>query len=40
VQYSGIEIVCHALDLTLPPAKLLAHVGNIADELVATSLSA
>ncbi len=33
VRYSGIEIVCHALDLTLPPAKLLTQVGNIADEL-------
>jgi 5-methylcytosine-specific restriction enzyme subunit McrC len=40
VQYSGIEIVCHALDLTLHPAKLLAQVGNIADELVASSLAA
>jgi 5-methylcytosine-specific restriction enzyme subunit McrC len=37
VRYSGIEIVCHALDLTLPPAKLLAQVGDIADELVTPS---
>jgi hypothetical protein len=40
VRYSGIEIVCHALDLTLPPAKLLAQVGDIADELVANSPAA
>ncbi len=37
VQSSGIEIVCHALDLMLPPAKLLAQVGDIADELVASA---
>jgi 5-methylcytosine-specific restriction enzyme subunit McrC len=37
IQSSGIEIVCHALDLTLPPGKLLAQVGGIADELVASS---
>lgn len=40
VRYSGIEIVCHALDLTFPPAKLLAQVGDIADELVASSPAA
>ncbi|MGQ0717762.1 MAG: McrC family protein [Pseudonocardiales bacterium] len=40
VRYSGIEIVCHAVDLTLPPAKLLAQVGDIADELVASSPAA
>jgi 5-methylcytosine-specific restriction enzyme subunit McrC len=40
VRYSGIEIVCHALNLTLPPAKLLAQVGDIADELVASSPAA
>jgi 5-methylcytosine-specific restriction enzyme subunit McrC len=40
VRYSGIEIVRHALDLTLPPAKLLAQVGDIADELVASSPAA
>ncbi|MGH3683746.1 MAG: hypothetical protein ACRDQ9_07470 [Pseudonocardiaceae bacterium] len=34
MQYSDIEIACHALDLALPPAKLLAQVRNIADELV------
>ncbi|MGH3873638.1 MAG: McrC family protein [Pseudonocardiaceae bacterium] len=36
VRYSNIEIVCHALDLMLPPAALLAQVGDIADELAAT----
>lgn len=40
VRSSGIEIVCHALDLTLPPAKLLAQVGKIADELVASAPAA
>lgn len=40
VQSSGIEIVCHALDLMLPPAQLLAQVGKIADELVATAPAA
>jgi 5-methylcytosine-specific restriction enzyme subunit McrC len=40
VRYLGIEIVCHALDLTLPPAKLLAQVGDIAEELVASSPAA
>ncbi|MGH3900202.1 MAG: 5-methylcytosine restriction system specificity protein McrC [Pseudonocardiaceae bacterium] len=34
VRYSDIEIVCHALDLTLPRAKLLAQVRDIADEVV------
>ncbi len=33
-------VLCHALDLTLPPAKLLAQVGGIADELVASSSAA
>ncbi|MDQ3761524.1 MAG: McrC family protein [Actinomycetota bacterium] len=37
VRHADIEIVCHALDLTLPPAKLLAQVADIADELVASS---
>ncbi len=37
VRYSDVEIVCHAVDLTLPPAKLLAQIGDIADELVASS---
>ncbi|MGH3905692.1 MAG: restriction endonuclease, partial [Pseudonocardiaceae bacterium] len=37
VQHAGIEIVCHALDLALPPGKLLAQVADIADELVANS---
>ncbi|MGH3883882.1 MAG: hypothetical protein ACRDRY_11840 [Pseudonocardiaceae bacterium] len=37
---SGIEIVCHALDLTPHPAKPLARVGKIADEMVASSLAA
>ncbi|MEO7196497.1 MAG: restriction endonuclease, partial [Pseudonocardiaceae bacterium] len=36
VRHADIEIVCHALDLRLPPAKLLAQVGGIADELVAS----
>lgn len=40
VGYSDIEIVCHALDLALPPAKLLAQVRDIADELVANSPAA
>ncbi|MGH3547883.1 MAG: McrC family protein [Pseudonocardiaceae bacterium] len=40
IKHADIEIVCHALDLTLPPAKLLAQVGDIADELVANSPAA
>lgn len=38
IPHAGIEIVCHALDLALPPAKLLAQVATIADELVPRSL--
>lgn len=34
VRYAGIEIVCHALDLAVPPAKLLAQVADLAEELV------
>lgn len=37
---TGIEIVCHALDLTLPPAKLLAQIGDLADELVTSAPAA
>lgn len=40
VRSSGIKIVCHALDLTLPPTKLLAQVGKIADELVVSASAA
>ncbi|MGH3778065.1 MAG: McrC family protein [Pseudonocardiaceae bacterium] len=40
VRYSGIEIVCRALDLMQPPATLLAQIGDIADELVASSPAA
>lgn len=40
VRYSDVEIVCHAIDLTLPPVKLLAQIGDIADELVADSSAA
>jgi len=37
VRYSGVEIVCRALDLMQPPATLLAQIGDIADELVESS---
>jgi 5-methylcytosine-specific restriction enzyme subunit McrC len=40
VRSSGTEIICHALDLMLPPAKLLAQVRGIADELAASSPAA
>ncbi|MGH4018734.1 MAG: McrC family protein [Pseudonocardiaceae bacterium] len=40
IPHAGIEIVCHALDLALPPGKLLAQVADIADELVANSPAA
>lgn len=40
VRHAGIEIVCHALDLALPPAKLLEQVRDIAGELVANSQAA
>lgn len=33
IRHAGIEIVCHALDLTLPVEQLLAQVGDIAAEL-------
>ncbi|MBG0818399.1 McrC family protein [Planomonospora sp. ID82291] len=33
VRHTGIEIICHALDLTLPPEQLLTQVGGIAAEL-------
>ncbi|MFG1956937.1 McrC family protein [Nonomuraea sp. NPDC049028] len=35
VRHSGIEIICHALDLTQPPARLLAQVSGIVGELAA-----
>lgn len=34
VRHTGIEIVCHALDLAVPPAELLAQVADLAQELV------
>lgn len=34
VRHAGTEIVCHALDLTLPPQELLAQVDGIVTELV------
>lgn len=40
IKHADIEIVCHALDLRLPPVKLLAQVGKIADELVASAPAA
>jgi hypothetical protein len=39
-QYSGIEMVCHALDIMLPAAKLLAQIRDIADKLVTISPAA
>lgn len=38
VRHASTEIVCHALDLELPPAWLLAQVGEIAERIVANSL--
>lgn len=35
VRRAGVEIVCHALDLTLPPAALLGQVADIAGQLAA-----
>jgi len=40
VRHAGIEIVCHALDLALPPVKLLQQVRDLAGELVASSEAA
>ena len=34
VRHAGTEIVCHALDLALPPAALLATVSRLAARLV------
>ncbi|MGH3941346.1 MAG: McrC family protein [Pseudonocardiaceae bacterium] len=39
VRHTGIEIVCHALDLAVSPAELLAQVANIAEELVTSASS-
>lgn len=33
VRQAGVEIVCHALDLTLDTAELLAQVDSLADEI-------
>ena len=34
VRHSGVQIVCHALDLARPPHELLTAVGNLVDDLV------
>lgn len=35
VRGSGVEIVCHALDLSRPPAELLASVQDLAAAIAA-----
>ncbi len=40
VRHTRIEIVCHALNLALPPAALLAAVARLAEELVAVDTAA
>jgi 5-methylcytosine-specific restriction enzyme subunit McrC len=40
VRHAGIEIVCHALDLALPPAALLAAVSRLADQLTVDQAAA
>lgn len=40
VRHAGIEIVCHALDLTVPPGELLAQVDVIVDDLVVNARAA
>lgn len=36
VRRGGVEIVCHALDLTLTPAELLHRIGRLAADLTGT----
>lgn len=36
VRNAGVEIVCHALDLTAPPDRLLSQVRNLAAGILAT----
>lgn len=33
VRHGGVEIVCHALDLSAPPAQVLAQIDDLADDL-------
>ncbi|MGN9911108.1 McrC family protein [Phytohabitans sp. LJ34] len=39
VRNAAIEIVCHALDLSSPPAALVAQVEELADEIAGSTLS-
>ncbi len=34
---SAVRIYCHALDVSLPPADLLANIDRLADQLLAAS---
>lgn len=38
VRNTDVEIVCHALDLGLPPAELLARIGALADDVTVTAV--
>jgi 5-methylcytosine-specific restriction enzyme subunit McrC len=40
VRNAGVRIVCHALDLTLPPDQLLAQVGTLTEQLASSTLVA
>ena len=33
VRHSGVEIICHALDLSAPPAALLAQISRLASQV-------
>jgi len=39
VQQSGIEILCHAIDLSQPPEQLLVEINNLAELITATALT-